>query len=202
MFVVDCCVASIRSLMVADKEHIQPLITALASRSMAPWNQWRIENPSIRPDLFGAELADANLSFANMSYADISHADLSRTNLHHVNLRHADLSSTSLRRADLSEADLSGSILRGADLSGANLRNAKLREANLIDANLKNADLRGVDLVDALMDPEAVEGQKIRSSGGISYLEKLALSLFARAKGKDHLRVHGGTKPHRSGKHI
>ena len=186
----------------ANRDHMQTLIVAFASMSMAPWNHWRLENPSIRPDLLGVEFADANLSFANMSYADISHANLSRTNLHHANLRHADLSSTNLRGADLSEADLTGSILEGADLSGAILRKAKLPKANLIGASFKNVNLRGMDLGGVLIDPEAIQGQKMGLSRGVSYLEKLALGLFPGAKGKDRLRVNGGAKPHRSGKHI
>jgi hypothetical protein len=196
------CLASDRGLLLANKEHVQPLIEALASMRMAPWNYWRIENPSIRPDLLEIDLSGANLSCANMSYADISRADLSRTNLYHANLRHADLSSTNLRGADLSKADLTGSFLKGADLSGAILRDAILREANLIGANLKHADLRGADLANALIDPEAIEEHKISPGGGISYFEKLALGLFARAKGKLHLPMDSGTKPHRSGKHI
>jgi len=186
----------------ANKEHVQPLIAAIASMSMAPWNHWRIENPSICPDFLGVELAEANLSFAYLSYADLSHADLSRTNLHHATLRHADLSLTSLRNADLSEADLSYSIIKGADLRGAILRNAKLRGTNLLGANLKDADLRGADLTDALIDPNAIEGQQKRFGGGVSYLEKLALDLFARAKRKAHRLVDGATEPHHSGKHI
>jgi hypothetical protein len=192
VLVADSCEIAIRSFIVANKEHIQPLMAALASQSMKSWNQWRLENPSVRPDLSGVELADANLSFANLSYADIRHANLSRTNLHHANLRHADLI----------ETDLSGSILDGADLSGASLRDAKLRKANLIGANLDNANLKGADLEGVLIDTECVEGKKIGFGGGVSYLEKIALGLFARWKGKDHLHVKRETKPHRSDKHI
>ena len=202
MFVADSCVVAVRSSIMANKEHIQTLIDALASQSMASWNQLRLENPSIRPDLLGVDLADANLSFANLSYADISHADLSRTNLHHANLRHADLSSTNFQKADLSEADLSGSILNGADLSGAILRDTKLCNANLIGTNLKNVNLKGADLGGVLIDPEAIERKKMRLSRGVSYLEKLALGLFTRAKRNDPLQVNRGDKPHRSDKHI
>jgi len=191
----------------ANKEHVQALTMAIASMSMAPWNLWRIENPNILPDFLGVELVDINLSFAYLSRADISHADLSRTNLHHATLQYTDLSLTSLRNADLSEADLSYSILKGADLTGAILRDANLRGANLSGASLKGADLRGANLADALVDPEAIEGQKRRSSGGVSRLEKLALGLFAytkfaRAKGKDWLLLVKGTAPPRSGNHI
>jgi uncharacterized protein YjbI with pentapeptide repeats len=186
----------------ASKEHMQPMIEALASMSMAPWNHWRIENPDILPDLFGVELADTNLSYAYLSYADLSHADLSRTNLHHATLQHTDLSSTTLQKADLHEADLSYAVLKGADLRGANLRDAKLYGAYLIGARLKNADFRGADLTDALVDPEAIEGQKDWLSAGVSQLEKLALGMFARAKAKGRPSLNGGTKPSRSGKHI
>jgi hypothetical protein len=186
----------------AQKKHIQPLIAALASQSMTSWNQMRLENPSIRPDLLGVELEDANLSFANLSYSDISHANLSRANLHHANLRHADLSSTNLQKADLSEADLSGSILNGADLSGAILRDAKLCQAMLIGVSLENVNLKEVDLEGSLIGPEAKEGKKNRFGRGVSRLEKFALGLFARAIGKGHLRVNRENKPHRSGKHV
>ncbi len=186
----------------ASKEHIQPLIAAIASMSMTPWNLWRMEHPNILPDLLGVALPDVNLSFADLSHTDLSHADLSRTNLHHATLQHTDLSSTSLQKADLSEADLSYSILKGADLGGAILRNAKLRGTNLIGANLRDADLRGADFTDAFIEPEVIERQKEQKkwiSLGVSQLEKLALRLFARTKGKDHTRP--GTEPPRSGRH-
>lgn len=73
------------------------------------------------------------------------------------------------------EVDLSYSILKGADLRGAILCSAKLRGANLIGASLEDADLRGADLIGALIDPKSIEGQKKGFSGGVSYLEKLAL---------------------------
>ncbi len=186
----------------ANKEHLQPLISAIASMSMTPWNHWRIEHPNTLPDLLGVELADANLSFADLSHADLSHANLSGTNLHHATLERADLSSTSLQKADLSEADLSYSILKGADLRGAILRDARLCGTNLIGAKLKDADLRGADLTDALIYPKAIERQEKRSSGVVSRLEKLALGLLAHAKRKDRPSLDAGTEPPRSGERI
>jgi uncharacterized protein YjbI with pentapeptide repeats len=187
--------------MMAQKEHISPLIEAIASMSMAPWNHWRIENPAIVPDLSELELADADLSCAYLSHADLSYADLTRTNLHNAVLRHTDLTSTRLQKADLSEADLSYSILQRADLSGAVLRDARLCGADLRGACFKDADLAGADLADALLDPNGIDEQKKWFSSGISHLEKLALGLFARAKGKDHRILDGGDESYRSGKH-
>jgi uncharacterized protein YjbI with pentapeptide repeats len=137
----------------------------------------RIQNPSIRPDLLGVELEDANLSFAYLSYADPRHADLSGTKLHRATLRHADLSSTKLQKADLAEADLSFSILQGADLGGA-------------------------DLDDALLDPDAIETRKKRFSGGVSYLEKLALRFFPRSKRKDRRLTDKENEPDGSANHL
>lgn len=198
----DGCPVLIRSTMMADKEHIQMLTAALGSMRMVRWNQWRLENPSVRPDLSGVELAGVNLSFANMSNADINHADLSRTNLQHANLRHADLCSTNLQGADLSEADLSGAILTGADLNGAILHHTKLLNAVLIGTDLKIAHLNRADLAGALLDPITVEGRKAVVRGEISCIEKIALGLFKRSKRKDPLRAHGGAKPNPPVKNI
>jgi hypothetical protein len=186
----------------AQQEHLQPLLASIASMSMTPWNQWRIQNPSVRPDLLGVELADVNLTLAYLSYADLRHSDLNRTNLHRATLRYADLSSASLQKADLSKADLSFAVLQGADLSGAVLRDAKLRGANLRGACLKDADFRGADLTDALTDPNAIEGRKEGFRGGVGYLEKLALRLFPRAKEKDQRMTEGDTEPDRKDKRV
>jgi uncharacterized protein YjbI with pentapeptide repeats len=50
-------------------------------------NQWRAENPKLRPDLPGAELSQADLSGADLQHANLLKADLSRSNL-----RNADFS--------------------------------------------------------------------------------------------------------------
>ncbi len=159
----------------AQKEHIQPMLEAIASMNITHWNHWRIENPSVRPDLLGVELPDVDLSFAYLTYTDLRRADLSRTNLHHATLRHADLTSANLQNADLHDADLSYSILQGADLTGAILRNARLCGADLRGACLREADLRGANLKETLFDPDAVEAHKNWIAGGVGYLEKLAL---------------------------
>jgi hypothetical protein len=80
----------------ASKKHVARL-----RQGVEAWNQWRRENPNIRPDLSGAILIRANLSGAD---------------LRRVDLRHADLFGANLSGADLSEANLNG-----ADLNYANL---------------------------------------------------------------------------------
>jgi Pentapeptide repeats (8 copies) len=75
--------------LVADPEHLY-----IPRQGVEVWNAWRAKEPSVRPDLVGANLSRANLSRANLSGADLS-------------------------GADLSGADLTGASLTGADLFGA-----------------------------------------------------------------------------------
>ena len=127
------------------------------------WNAWRQKEPSLNPDLSGANLAGANLGSANLSRTDLTAAklmeanlagaNLSGTNLGAANLSGANLSAvtTSFGAADLQGAnlrgtDLSAANLHGAQLSGANLGGAQLAGANLMTAQLMRADLNAADL--------------------------------------------------------
>ncbi len=67
------------------------------------WNLWLQDNPTVWPDLRGADLTGADLALAN------------------------------LRHAVLTGADLMGAVLRGADLRDAVLMGANLRGATLPD---------------------------------------------------------------------
>ena len=51
----------------ANDEHF-----AILKQGVAAWNEWRRENPDIRPDLSGANLRGAKLSGANLRGADLS----------------------------------------------------------------------------------------------------------------------------------
>jgi hypothetical protein len=152
----------------ANEEHL-----AILKRGVGVWNQWRRENPLIRPDLIKADLYRADLSRAHLSGANLRDADLRGTNLREAHLIGADLSGADLREANLSEAGLSkahliGANLRGADLSVANLIEADLSKAYLSVANLSEADLskahlmganlRGADLRGAHLSGANVEG--------------------------------------------
>ncbi len=123
----------------------------LLHHGVEAWNQWRTENPDIRPDLSGADLSGAYLSRANLSGAHLVRAALIGTFLIRANLNGADLLEANLRWADLSEADLGEANLwwanlSGADLSGANLSGADLREVSCVRANLSGATLSGCNV--------------------------------------------------------
>jgi uncharacterized protein YjbI with pentapeptide repeats len=61
---------------VANEEHVKIL-----KQGVEVWNAWRIANPTLRPDLYGAHLHFADLSHAILSNADLRDADLSAAGL-------------------------------------------------------------------------------------------------------------------------
>jgi uncharacterized protein YjbI with pentapeptide repeats len=125
----------------ANPEHI-----SLLTRSVADWNQWRIHNTDIQPDLVEADLSKVNLREANLRGADLSMADLHKADLRGTILHWANLDGATLRVAKLYGADLRGATLKKANLNGADLRNASLYEANLRGASLSHASLSHASL--------------------------------------------------------
>jgi hypothetical protein len=128
----------------ANEEHVKRL-----RQGAKAWNTWRRNNPTVRPDLRGADLRDANLRGAKLSRADLRDANLPRAHLSDANLRGAELHLANLIRVQLSHADLSSANLGGAILSLAYLDDANLSDAELSDARLYSADLRGANLTRA-----------------------------------------------------
>jgi uncharacterized protein YjbI with pentapeptide repeats len=159
----------------ANEEHLAQL-----KQGWEAWNQWRSENPSIRPELTGANLAEVLATRANrvihaginLARADLTNAILTRLSLSDSDFTQADLTGTDLTQVILLRANLSGAKLpganltnadavmanffranlSGADLTGANLIDANFTSANLTAANLAEADLRGANLYGALLN--------------------------------------------------
>ena len=118
------------------------------------WNQWRLDNPKIVPDLTKARLYRATLSNFDLHDALIANANLDASFLKYANLIGAQLGGASLKNADCRGADCRGTSLRGAELEGAqlmraNLRAAKLDSARLFKANLEECDLERADMRNA-----------------------------------------------------
>ena len=112
------------------------------------WNQWRRENPDVRPQLRAA--------------------DLSRVDLTGACLDGAHLGEVNLFSAKLSGANLSGANLIGADLSDADLNGADLTGAWTARARFVNVDLRGVKGLEAVVHsgPSTIGIDTIYKSGG------------------------------------
>ncbi|MCP4289109.1 MAG: pentapeptide repeat-containing protein [Gammaproteobacteria bacterium] len=121
------------------------------------WNQWREENPDVRPDLERVDtismpsLQGANLRHANLKAANLRSKNLDQADLREANLRDADLSKASLRRANLCRADLRKASfveahLVEADISHVRAGNVEFNKANLSRANLFESAMPHVDL--------------------------------------------------------
>ena len=134
--------------VMANPEHLEIL-----RRSVAEWNEWRINNPDIKPDLSHEDLP-----------RELVGAEFSRCNLAGSRLGHHDLTYANLFDADLSGADLTGSKLSGADLTQAKLLGTKLMDADLIGCNLSMAKpwlaqlFWDIPALDTSLIPEDVQG--------------------------------------------
>jgi hypothetical protein len=143
--------------MAAQSEHLAKLQEGVES-----WNQWRNQNPEIRPELSRADLRAANLTGADLRNAYLNNADLRGANLDDADFRNA-----CLRDANLSGTQLGGAIFSFADLSGANLTEtshstADFSASTLKDANLKKANLPGSDFSDANLSGADLTGADLR----------------------------------------
>jgi uncharacterized protein YjbI with pentapeptide repeats len=128
----------------ADQSHLDIL-----QQGREAWNSWRERNPSIQPDLSGANLYMVNLSGAELLAANLIGANLTGANLTGANLAQANSSFAQLVGAYLTRANFFKADLTGADFSRANLWEANLAETNLMGVRFNGADLTGANLVGA-----------------------------------------------------
>ena len=133
-------------------------------KSVETWNQLRLENRALSPDLGKVNLYKANLGKANLKYANLAEADLSRANLNGADLSEANLRGTDLREADLRGSNLSKADLGGANLAGAFLAGAKLSGADLTGADLTEADLKRVNLSHAALRAADLTGANLKEA--------------------------------------
>jgi len=138
----------------ANPTHLQ-----LLRQDPEAWNEWRLENPDIRPDFIGANLNGIDLSEMKRTIADLVNANLLDAevldtnllgaHLERLDLSHSDFSGTDLRDVNLDGANLSYSDLSGAKLSGASLINTDLSNAILMEARLGHTNFTSANLSDA-----------------------------------------------------
>jgi len=122
----------------ANENHLKIL-----KQGVEAWNQWRKENPVIRPNLSFADLGLADLRFANLSRADFSETDLSGSSLVGADLSESNFLAARLSATILNRAHLVGTNLNRAQLWGSRLEGADLRGTILSRADLRDTDLRG-----------------------------------------------------------
>jgi hypothetical protein len=175
----------------ADPKHLARL-----KKGVEAWNKWRKNNPDVKPDLSGANMARAKLNKVDLSNsnltqavfrgADLKDADLSGAKLLDVDLRAAKLSGASLKGAELGQASVSGAVLRKANLSGATFFDADLRGADLtqsdltgsflVETDLCGADLDGASVVGATMGYTTIGDSDLSTVTGLDTIEHLGPS--------------------------
>jgi hypothetical protein len=121
-----------------NEEHLKIL-----KKGVKVWNEWRKDNPSIKPDLSEGKLWFHGLN-QYFSFQDFD--------LRNVNLRCAQLYDANFSGANLEGSELVGAKLQKSNFSYANLSNTNLIGADFTDANLTNADLSNAYLYDTLMN--------------------------------------------------
>jgi uncharacterized protein YjbI with pentapeptide repeats len=124
-------------------------LTRLTQQGVNAWNEWRRNNPDVRPDLRGINLSKAELAGVDLSNADLLEANLSGANLYGANFDGANLYGAKLNDAKLVEANFNSANLNTADLSGALLDQAQFPQAYLCGAILHHASLRNALLMNA-----------------------------------------------------
>jgi hypothetical protein len=130
----------------ANPEHLEML-----KQGVDVWNEWRKENPTVKPDLTFADLRQKSFDTINLSNSALSHGNFEYVSLTDAKILGADLSNANLSRADLQYSDFSGADLSGAYLINSSLNhskfiNADLTDSNLSDSNFSFADLTGSNL--------------------------------------------------------
>src|SRR5688500_427154 len=85
----------------ANQDHLKIL-----RQGVEVWNQWRVANPDITPDLTKAHAWRRDYDGANFSGADLTEANFSNASLVGANLNKANLSDANFHEADLSSASL------------------------------------------------------------------------------------------------
>lgn len=143
----------------ANKEHLKILKSGVKA-----WNLWRKKNPTVIPDLSGAELGIADLRGANLTKSKLQSAELGSALLDDAVLSEANLKFASLGNAKLTRAHLDGAVLSGSLLFRAELENADLTGARLIDANLTWANLRHSVLRYAILEGAILVGAKLENA--------------------------------------
>jgi uncharacterized protein YjbI with pentapeptide repeats len=138
---------------------------SILDRGTAAWNEWRAENPHIRPDLSNANLLGKTVRNANLSGCDLrgleangNHATIGATLLG-CNFDESDLS-----RANLRSAVLRHSTFRRANLTGANITKADLYHVTFSDSNMHQVDLWGSSLTNCEVNGAKLTNARLRGT--------------------------------------
>lgn len=100
----------------ADPKHLENL-----DNGVEAWNEWRENNPDIRPDLSEANFFQRKFSGANFFNTILSRAEFHIANLHEANLREAFLDFAVFEDTNLTKCDFKDSIFFYTKISNCDL---------------------------------------------------------------------------------
>lgn len=174
---------------------LDPSHLAILQLGVSIWNQWRANEPLVKPNLRNADLSGFHLENVNLCRADLRGANLSNAYLYEADFQEADL-----RRADLTRAGLIGANLHRANLAGACIQQAYLSQSDLSCANLKRSNLCKADLQSAILTETLLAHAKLSEADFSNSFDLTAVQLAAAddvhlADFSDTLRLQLGLTP-------
>jgi hypothetical protein len=160
---------------------------AILKEGVNRWNEWRRENPEIRPILYEADLKKEtcvaklelpNFSNANLINSDFRGMELVEPNFHEANLGgaklcHAILTSANFCRTDLYETDLSDATLTKANLQGTQLAKTIFERATLKDCKIYGLSAWDLNLKEAKQENHIIR-YRYQSEGQYADVSKEA----------------------------
>jgi hypothetical protein len=135
----------------------------ILGQGAAAWNEWRVRNAGILPDLQGADLRKRSLRNYDLSNCNLAFADARDVSFRRANLTGATLESAKLYRAFFSGTDLSGARFRKAILYETVFANVDLSKVS----DLESCRHKGPSVVDhrTLARSPALPQQFLRGCG-------------------------------------
>lgn len=159
----------------ASAEHFNIL-----QQGVEAWNEWRKNNPKVRPDLREADLRQSSLACINFCEGDLQGVHLETSDL-----RNADFSNAILREAKFHFADLQHARFKAADLLSAHLTDAELQHACLDSASLDDAILTCANLSHATLVAATLVGACLDSVKFVKAVARSANLTDAELSGAD-----------------
>lgn len=136
-----------------DRGNLRKKHVKILNRGKRYWNDWRRDEPQIRPILHNAAIGheirsqdfrEIDFSWTGLAEADLTGADLTGANFFQAHLGRTVLKGAILNAAHFCRADLYETNLSGAILMGANLQGAQLAKTNLSGARLEDCPVYGM----------------------------------------------------------
>lgn len=112
------------------------------------WNEWRIKNPQLLPDLSWSSISSMDLTGINLESTNLKLAFCKGCNFSNANLRHtvffgANLENSIFENTEIDNVNFEGALLKNAIFINSKVTNCNFKLANLEGALFQNSDVTG-----------------------------------------------------------